>query len=532
MYRKSQRPMSRLARVAAALVAVMLAAMPARADTALSTYRMLVQPAGGGGTAAPPFPPPPTLAAVVGKARPVTLPDLLQVAMRQSPSLQRAEIDIDVAEALIEQARAYKDWNVGADVSASTGKFVLGFGTNRFEQTRTNVTGTATLSRLLPDGGTVALHGESSYERQSSDEGTIITYTDSVTAALTEPLLRGRGGWLLRSAERRASLARTAEVLARRQTAIDIVRDVVNGYWDLVFALRDLEIRHSSLELAQERLRRTQAAIKGGGIAATEALAVEQVIAARQEEILGAELTVLNQSITLRRLVGMNIDPGDLALVTETDLGAPTGTYDLDALLDGAYRTSPVLAQLEQQGKSAEIEVDVTENGLLPQLDLSLAIGPLGVDDNAAGAARNMVQFDGITGTATLTFSQSIGRRAVKGQVRQARAERLRVKINAFDARAQIAQALSGAVILAESARQRIEIAGKAISLAEQNIVAEQSRFGLGKSTNFDVLQRQDELKQAQLRQARAIVDWHKAAAVISAISGDLLERYGITLAE
>ena len=138
--------------------------------------------------------------------------------------------------------------------------------------------------------------------------------------------------------------------------------------------------------------------------------------------------------------------------------------------------------------------------------------------------------FDDIAISGGLSYSQSLGKHAASGAARAARASRLKIKINEADARAQIAQALAQAALLARSAERRVELAATAIQLAGENIKAEQSRFQLGKSTNFDVLQRQDELKQAELRQAAAIIDWHKAQTTAAAITGTLLGDYGVSL--
>lgn len=535
MYRKAPALVSpfRSALLAAALLAAGEGA--ARADEVRVGWRMLTQGEGGGGAAAQPTPPP-TLADVAGAPRAVTLPELLALAIRQAPALQLAEIDIAITEAAIESTLSIDDWLLDANVSART--------TARSRA----VSGGAGVSRLFSTGTTLSIHADTGWSQQEFQfetdhdldpstppipvTSTIEEFTDTVTATLSQPLLENRGRSIVRAAERRARLARDATALSREVTAILVVNQVISAYWDLALAQRDLEIRKSSLVLAQERLRRTQAAIQGGGIAATEALAVEQVIAQREEEILDAELAVIERSIALRRMVGFEIGPGELVLTVPTELGVPGRTWKVDSVLADSYRTSPDLARFAILEKDATIEVEVAENGLLPTLDLALSFGPQGVDDTASGALENMARFDDLSAVATLTFSHSIGNHGARGAARQARAERLKIKINETDTRAQIAEVVAEAVVLAESAARRVEIAGKAISLAEQNIVAEQARFGLGKATNFDVLLRQEELKEAQLRQARAIVDWHKAATSIAAISGSLLVDYGITLPE
>jgi len=75
-----------------------------------------------------------------------------------------------------------------------------------------------------------------------------------------------------------------------------------------------------------------------------------------------------------------------------------------------------------------------------------------------------------------------------------------------------------------------MSLSERVIQLAEKNVEAETRRFGLGRATNFDVLQRQDELQQAQLRRARAQVDYLNATAALDALTGVILKRYGITL--
>ena len=52
----------------------------------------------------------------------------------------------------------------------------------------------------------------------------------------------------------------------------------------------------------------------------------------------------------------------------------------------------------------------------------------------------------------------------------------------------------------------------------------------LGKSTNFDVLTRQEELRQAELRKAQALIDWHKGETIVMTLTGDLLPAFGITV--
>jgi outer membrane protein len=482
--------------------------------------------------------PPPSqsadLTAWAGEARSVTLPELLQIAVRQAPGLASARIDIAIAEARIQQTWARNDWLIQAQLFGSRAEFL----TAGLTSTTTRIGGTADLSRALPTGGTVNLHLGSTYQETDNSEfppplNTVSTlWTDELSGSITQPLLRGRGRALFEADEVRATLARDGAVLAKRLVAIQTVQAVISAYWDLVLAERGVAITQASLDLARERLRVTTIGADGGKIPRSEIPAVLQIIATREEDVLNGELGVLDRSIALRRAAGMQIGAGELGLRVATDLETKDQALDLGQLVERAYAASPELAQLAKQDASTTLDIAVTENGLLPQLDAALSLGPIGTAESFSDAWKDLVELNALAITGSLTFSQSLGRNAVRGRVRELRETRRKAQVTAADVRAQIAQTMTRAVAQVELARRRVTLSQRAIDLANENIKIETDRFNLGKSTNFDVLNRQEDLRQAELRKTQALIDWHKAAIVVEALTGDILPRYGIALDE
>jgi outer membrane protein TolC len=319
-------------------------------------------------------------------------------------------------------------------------------------------------------------------------------------------------------------------VLARRLTAIQTVQAVISAYWDLVLAEQTVAITQGSLDLARERLRVTQIGADGGKIPRSEIPAVLQIIATREEEVLNQELGVLDRSIALRRAAGLPIGAGELGLRVATDLETQDQALDLGQLVERAYGASPELARLAKQDASQVIEIEVTENGLLPQLDAAIQIGPTGSAASFADAWKNTAELKDIGVIGSLTFSQSIGRNEARGRTREARENRRKLVVNAVDIRAQLAQGMTQAVSQVELARRRVTLSQRAIDLANENIKIETDRFNLGKSTNFDVLNRQEDLRQAELRKTQALIDWHKAEIVVQSLTGDVLPMYGIAV--
>jgi outer membrane protein len=257
---------------------------------------------------------------------------------------------------------------------------------------------------------------------------------------------------------------------------------------------------------------------------------VLQIIATREEDVLNGELGVLNASIAMRRAAGMPIGPGELGLRVATDLDTKDQPLVLGELVERAFAASPELAQLAKQDSSATIDVEIAENGLLPQLDAALTIGPSGTGDSFADATQAMGKLRSLVVTGSLTFQQSLGRHDALGRTREQRELKRKLAVNAADIRSQIAQTMSRAVAQLELARRRVTLSQRAIELANENIKIETDRFNLGKSTNFDVLNRLEELRQAELRRAQSLADWHKAEVVIQSLTGDLLPMYGISV--
>lgn len=470
-----------------------------------------------------------TLLAWAGPARQTTLPELLQLAIQQAPALATAKLDIEIAEAQIEQTWARREWFIGGQANATWSEGLVS-GLTEGSSRRFDIAGE--IARPLSTGGRIGARISTSYSKSTTDSMLFDTkfWSHNVAVTFDQPLLRGRGSELFDARERSARLSRDAAVIARRQAAMETVQGIVAAYWDLVLAQRQVAITESSLALARERLRITQIGAAGGKVANAEIPAVEQIIATREEEVLGGELAVVERSIALRRAVYMQIAPGDLALRVDSDLDARDLGWSLAPLLEKAYAWSPELARLAKQEAGATIEIDVTENGLLPQLDLALSFGPTGVHEQFSEAAKNLVKFGDLTATASLTFGQSLGRQDVRGRSKELRLGREKLRVTAIDIQAQIAQAVARALAQIELAKRRVALSQRAIDLATENIRIETDRFNLGKSTNFDVLNRLEEQRQAELRKAQALIDWHKAETVVQALTGDLLPAFGINV--
>ncbi len=471
----------------------------------------------------------------------VTLRDTLAQAVKGNRTLVSSSIDVTITEAQITQARGIDDFVIDASANVFFERKEAFVGQSPFAPTATDrVDLSGGVSRNLSDGGRVGLKVEATYTHtqfpfsfmlpDGSMTDVATEYKPTVLLSFFQPILRGFGEKTARAPRRRAEAARDVATLQRAQTAGNVVRDVVSAYWDLAYAQRNVEIGRASLALAREQLRITQARLDVGVGAPTDLAAVEQTIATREAELLAGELAIADRALELRRLVGLEISVTSMGLEAIDRLEPAGGDLALDEAFTRAKAANPELAVVRAQGRAAQIEVEVTENGLLPQLDFNATAGPAGNADNMGEALGQIGTFDSYSVQAGLVLSVPIGNRAAKGARDVARGQLRKVKLSEADIEAQVAVAVARSVNLVATTRKQLEALEKATRLAQVNLDAEKARFDVGKSTNFDVLARQEELSQAELRRARAQADYLKAVAQLQTLTGDILPGYGVEL--
>jgi outer membrane protein TolC len=480
-----------------------------------------------------------------GGTRQIGLRDALKLAVRQNPSLASETVDVDIANARIASTYGLEDWLLDGELNGSVNRTRAVQGESFPAEGSESYTGRVAISKGFSDGGRLGVRFEDAFTRTDAtvpiinDMGMITGFTDgeikawnpALSLTFFQPLLRGFGeDNQLDGARVRARAERTVAELDRQNAAANIVRSVIDAYWELSFSAQQVEIRKESLALAREQLRITRAGIEVGKLARTESLAIEQAIAAREEELLLAEQDLVEKSIELRRLVGLEIGPGELELSATDRLESKPVEPELDGSLNKAMGSNAQLKAVRAQGDAAVLEVVLSDNGLLPQLDFQAAGGPTGRSEEFGDSISRMGQFETFGVTAGLTFSMNLGNDAAKGQKAVAQQNVRRVKFTEADVKAQIAAQVVRAVNLVRSAKKRMEVAAKATQLAEQNVTVEKARWEVGRTTNFEVLRRQEELSQSRLREARAQADYLKAVATLDWLTGDLLPRYGIDL--
>jgi outer membrane protein TolC len=343
-------------------------------------------------------------------------------------------------------------------------------------------------------------------------------------------MLRGFGADVARAGRRRAASALDQAKAQGESAAAELLRATSQSYWELAFAARQLWVHQSSLDLAREQLRAVKANIDVGKQPPSAAAEVEVAIALREDDVLQAEQFALERSLELRQTLGLATGEESAALVAADPLEPRFEARDLRTAIEAARLRNPLLAAARAQIATASTEVGVARSGLLPQLDLSLSAGPLASDATVPAAFAHLVRGGGFQVQAGLTLGLSIENTAAAGQHAAAREQLHKARRVEEAIGLQIDASVARAMSALSTTERRIAVLARATDHAALDLEAERARFQAGRSSNFDVLRRQDELARAQLQQARAKADYLQLEALIDALTAAILPRFGVAL--
>jgi outer membrane protein TolC len=249
----------------------------------------------------------------------------------------------------------------------------------------------------------------------------------------------------------------------------------------------------------------------------------------RQDALLRAQLDLENKSLELRRKAGLELGRRDIALRPSEPFEIGEDEFDVDDMIERSHVANRKLATLQLERKIADIDVAVARDQMKPQLDVTVSGAIIGDGDGASNAIGSLGAADSYEVMVGLSLQFELSGAASKTRD-AAQAKRRRLEIDRKDLERQVDTAVVNAVHMVTSARTRVALAEKAIIVAEENARAERASFLVGRTTNFQVMQRQTELIEARLRRGQAVADYHKAVAQLQFLTGVLLDQYRVNV--
>ncbi|MFN2510267.1 MAG: TolC family protein [Pyrinomonadaceae bacterium] len=515
--------------------------------------------------------------------RPLSLREALAAALENNKDIEVARHNVKIAEYdLLGSRGAYDPRFSSASyferIKTPISSFLSG-GSNG-ATTQNDFTNTARLEGLAPKlGGSYRL--DFSSIRLTTDNqftGLSPQYPAALTFNYTQPLLRGLK---IDNNRRQIEIAKKNLSLTDaqfRQRAVETITSVQRAYWDLVFALRNLQIQRDAVRDSRSQLEHNKRLVTEGALAPIDVVAVEAQVAGFEQTLFTALEEVSRSENNLKNLVAENrqAEIWNVSLIPTDSVDLAPPKVSLAEAMKAAMENRAELQQSNVVREINQIDQRYFRDQTKPQLDLVGSYGVVGLAGAINTSAINpfsstaqirdrvnlLSELAGVSPLPTpppqtfpadlvggygqslqnlignrysnfrfgVQISLPLRNRTAEAQLGRSLVEGQRIATQREQLEQSIQVDVRNALQVVRSAEARLRAAAAARAASEQQYASEQRKLDAGQSTVFLVLERQTALTTARGNELRAQTDLNKAAAELQRATGNALTGNSIVV--
>jgi len=356
----------------------------------------------------------------------------------------------------------------------------------------------------------------------------------------TQPLLRNFG---IDTTRQQLLIGQKQEEIVNldlQQQITQTSRNVRAAYYDLIGAIKQLQVAQQSLDLAKESLKNNERRVEVGTIPPIDIVEAQAEVSRNDEGVIIAEAQVKSVEDVLRTLI-MNPSQPDFWTArlapSEEPVLAPQAV-DVDAAIRNALDKRTDLAQQRRRMDQTDITLKYIRNQKLPALNAIVNYGLAGVGgtrtlyDTSQGfpvpngtaqrsfsdALRDIFGNDFKTWSVQFQVNYPIGTSQAEAGFAQAKLQREQEVTTLQAMEVQVAAQVRDAGRQVDTTLKRVEATKNARVFAEKRYDAEQKRINVGLSTTFQLLQAQRDLNNARLSELNAIIAYNRALVNFEAV--------------
>lgn len=297
------------------------------------------------------------------------------------------------------------------------------------------------------------------------------------------------------------------------RTDQEIIFRVVDSYYGVLLAKKQLEVAEQSLKTAQAILDRSKDRFESGVVVESDLLSARVRLATRKQELIHAQNNLAMARTQLSTSLGIStendFDPAEA--LAESNLPATT----LEEAEKKAVELRPDLKRIRSEEAAQQQSVSVVKSSFGPRVNAFAGWEADNPTFAAGGGGNNWlagieVQFDLFEGGA---------KRARLSHERAMQEKVAAVKEMATDAtRLEVCRAYYDL----DSARQQVEVARATIAESRESLRINQNRYDSGLSTITDLLAAEEAARRSQTGYWEAVYHYHTGYANLELASGTL----------
>ena len=368
-----------------------------------------------------------------------------------------------------------------------------------------------------------------------------------------------------------------------RGRAIEVIAQVEQAYWNLVFALRNLQVQIDAVKQARTQLESNQRLVAKGVLAPIDVVAATTQITTFEQSVYTAQEDVTRAENNLKTLMlpdrTSEIWSRPITPISEVSLDPPR--VNLEIATAEALRSRPEITQLQTSSEINQIDERYFRDQTKPQINLVANYTSAGLAGTANEILRttNTVNTDLLARINQLSAAQNLpplvinptttvssppetlvggffnslggifsqryptyrvgvqialpfGNRVAEANLGRSLAEGTQIRNQRAQQEQIIEAEVRNSLQALRSAEARLSSALASRQSAELLFESEQRQFRSGVTTFYLVLQRQTELLAARSRELQAQTDLNKAISEFQRATGTTLSANNVTVSE
>ncbi|MFE8045724.1 TolC family protein [Brenneria goodwinii] len=354
---------------------------------------------------------------------------------------------------------------------------------------------------------------------QADDAGN--NRNDGASITVIQPLLRGAGREAATAPVRLARLTEQANRLMLKATVAQTVTQIIVAYRELLRAQELLQIANDALTRSRQLLDVNRSLIAAGRMAEFDIVQTEADVATQELSYEDALNQLDNSRLELLQLLALDLRT---PIRAAEKLQASRISVSPTEALKQAEATQPTYLTQLIAGEQADINLAVARNERL--WDVSLVGGASQQRDRyaAAGGSRSWENYVGVQ------VEIPIGDMSRQQTEVQARVSVQNQRVQLAEARQQLEREVTNAVRDIGVRWRQFEIAQRARDLSRRKLDIEREKLTVGRSSNFQVLSYEADLRNAENARLDALIAYLNAQAELDQTLGTTLQSWDISL--
>ena len=410
------------------------------------------------------------------------------------------------------------------------------------------------VAQQIPYGGgsfTVALNNN----RQTTTSANVLynpTFNTNWSGSYLQPLFRNFRIDATRRSLRVTRINRDISDLQLRATITNTLSNVRNAYWDYVFTVQSVDVARQSVALASQLVKDNQTRVEVGTMAPIDVVQAQSQAATQQQLLVTAQGAMRTAELALKRfIVAGTQDPNWGAHLDPTDRpDFRSEPIDIEAAVRRALAERTDLEIAKKNISANDVTLSYLVDQMRPQADLAATYGLVGLGGTqllTSGSGVNRVVTGTVPGgygnalstlfgnnfprwTVQLNLSYPLGVSSQEASVARARVQLNQVQAQIKQIELQVATDVTNAAINVQSGVERVQAAQAARALAQKTLEAEQSKFEVGMSTNYNVILAQRDLATAQSNELQSVLNYRKSLVELERVQSTTLSSLNITV--